>query len=126
MWLSRVALALAQDTALNPGEIFVSCGFAPISEEDYGRAVSVLTSDEIEERGMRTVQDALCAVPRVSGNGPGAGFSQLRFRGGEANHALILRNGVLLSASDSEYILSGVQTTNIERIVVLRRLQSVF
>jgi len=118
--------AIAQDTPLDLGDLVISGGFTPIEERAYGRAASVITAEEIEERGLRTVQDALRAVPGVSVNGSGDSFTQVRIRGGEANHTLILLDGVPLSAGDSEYILSGLQTANIERIEVLRGPQSVF
>ncbi|MCV6584198.1 MAG: TonB-dependent receptor [Marinibacterium sp.] len=118
--------ALAQDTTTDLGTIVVSGGFTPIEEETYGRAASVITSEEIEARGIKTVQDALRAVPGVSVNGSGDSFTQVRIRGGEGNHTLILLDGVPMSAGDSEYILSGLQTANIERIEVLRGPQSVF
>lgn len=113
-----------EETELDP--IVVSGGFTPIEEQRYGRSASVITSEEIEKRGITTVQDALRAVPGLSVNGSGDSFTQVRIRGGEANHTKILINGVPIAAGDSEYILSGLQTANVERIEVLRGPQSVF
>lgn len=121
------AIALAQDSeVIDLGEIIISGGFTPIEAQRYGRSASVLTSEEIQERGITTVQDALRAVPGLMVNGSGDSFTQIRIRGGEANHTLILIDGVEASGGDSEYILSGLDTANIERIEVLRGPQSVF
>ncbi|WP_122072384.1 TonB-dependent receptor [Pseudophaeobacter sp. EL27] len=121
------AIALAQDSeVIDLGEIIISGGFTPIESQRYGRSASVLTSEEIEERGITSVQDALRAVPGLMVNGSGDSYTQVRIRGAEANHTLILIDGVEASAGDSEYILSGLDTANIERIEVLRGPQSVF
>lgn len=131
LWASTsVALALsataqAQDVT-DIGTVVVSGGFTPIEEQRYGRSASVITSEEIDARGITTVQDALRAVPGVSVNGSGDTFTQVRIRGAEANHTLILINGVPAQGGDGEYILSGLQTANIERIELLRGPQSVF
>ncbi|ATF18223.1 TonB-dependent receptor plug domain-containing protein [Phaeobacter gallaeciensis] len=121
------AIATAQDEDVtNLAAIIVSGGFTPVEAQLYGRSVSVLTSEEIEDRGITTVQDALRSVPGLMVNGSGDSFTQVRIRGAEANHTLILIDGVEASGGDSEYILSGLDTANIERIEVLRGPQSVF
>jgi vitamin B12 transporter len=117
--------ALAQE-AYDLDAIIVSGGLTPIAAEKYGRSATVLTADEIKKRGLNTVQDALRAVPGVSVSGSGGSFTQVRIRGAEANHTLILIDGVEAAGGDGEYILSGLDTANIERIEVLRGPQSVF
>lgn len=117
--------ALAQDPyLLDP--IIVSGGFTPISAATYGRAVSVVTEDELEERGILTVQDALRALPGVSVNSSGASMTSVRIRGGESNNTLILIDGVPAAAGDATYNLSALSTAAIERIEVLRGPQSVY
>ncbi|MBB96783.1 MAG: TonB-dependent receptor [Rhodobacteraceae bacterium] len=108
------------------GEIIISGGFTPIEAQTYGSAATVITADEIEERGVTTVQDALRSVPGVEVNGSGNNFTQVRIRGGEANHTLILIDGIEAAGGDGEYILSGLDTANIDRIEVLRGPQSVY
>tara|TARA_R110002012_G_scaffold23596_3_gene79940 strand:- start:856 stop:2721 length:1866 start_codon:yes stop_codon:yes gene_type:complete len=108
------------------GEIIVSGGLSPIEADALGRAASVVTAQQIEERGIATVQDALRALPGVSVNGSSNTFTQVRIRGGEANHTLILIDGIEAAGGDGEYILSGLETANIERIEVLRGPQSVY
>ncbi|EEB83454.1 TonB-dependent receptor [Roseobacter sp. GAI101] len=117
-------MGIAQETfALD--EIIVSGGLSPIAAQEYGRSVSVVTAQEIQDRGISTVVDALRALPGVSVSSAGSGFVQVRMRGGEARHTLVLLDGVQLAGGEGEYTFSGLQTTNIERIEVLRGPQSV-
>ena len=107
-------------------EIVVSGGLTPFASNAYGRSVSVLTSDDIEDRGLRTIQDALRALPGVSVASVGANYTQVRLRGSESNNVLILLDGVELGGGGEEYIISGLETANVDRIEVLRGPQSVF
>lgn len=125
---SLPGFALAQDTApavtLDP--LVLSAGFLPVASDGYGRAYSVVTATEIEERGLVTVQDALRAMPGVSVSSTGASYTQVRIRGSEADHTLILIDGIEAAGGADEYILSGLETANVERIEVLRGPQSVY
>lgn len=120
-----VTAASGQD-AVDLGSIILSGGLSPIAADALGRSVSVVTAEEIEARGVTSVQDALRALPGVSVNGSGTSYTQVRIRGGEANHTLILIDGIKAAGGDGEYILSGLETANIERIEVLRGPQSVY
>ncbi len=117
-------MAVAQET-FELDEIIVSGGLSPIAAQEYGRSVSVVTAQEIQDRGISSVVDALRALPGVSVSSAGSGFVQVRMRGGEARHTLVLLDGVQLAGGEGEYTFSGLQTTNIERIEVLRGPQSV-
>ncbi|WP_158617326.1 TonB-dependent receptor plug domain-containing protein [Falsigemmobacter faecalis] len=117
--------AFAQtETALDP--VVLSGGLAPIRAADYGRAFSILTAEEIEKRGITNVQDALRALPGVSVNGAGREMGQVRIRGGEGDHTLVLIDGVPAAGGSREYMFAGLETNNIERIEVLRGPQSAF
>jgi vitamin B12 transporter len=125
--LAGTAPVVAQDAAIiELDEIVFSGGLTPFVADAFGRTVSVITSDDIEERGLRSVQDALRAVPGVSVSSVGANYTQVRLRGGESNNVVILVDGVELGGGGEEYILSGLETANIDRIEVLRGPQSVF
>ena len=119
------AAAAAQDGFVLD-EIILSGGLSPIEAQFYGRAASVITADEIEARGIRTVQDALRTVPGITVSSTGASNTQLRIRGSESNHVLVLIDGVRAAAGDSDYVLTGLETANIDRIEVLRGPQSAF
>ncbi|MFC3314372.1 TonB-dependent receptor plug domain-containing protein [Falsigemmobacter intermedius] len=112
------------ETTLDP--VVVSGGLTPMRAADYGRAFSVVTAEEIEKRGITTVQDALRAVPGVSVNGTGREMGQVRIRGGEGDHTLVLIDGVPAAGGSREYMFAGLETNNIERIEVLRGPQAAF
>ena len=127
MLLAGTAPVHAQESGVcDLDEIVVSGGLTPFASNAYGRSVSVLTSDDIEDRGLRTIQDALRALPGVSVASVGANYTQVRLRGSESNNVLILLDGVELGGGGEEYIISGLETANVERIEVLRGPQSVF
>lgn len=117
------ATAQAQEV-IRLDEIVLSAGLTPIAENGYGRAHSVLTQEDIADRGITTVDDALRALPGVSvGSGS---LTQVRIRGAEANHTLILIDGIEAAGGADEYYLGGLATANIDRIEVLRGPQSVY
>jgi vitamin B12 transporter len=116
--------AVAQE-AFALDEIIVSGGLSPIAALSSARATSVITAQEIEDRGITKVVDALRNVPGLSVSSSG-GQSQVRIRGGEGNHTLVLIDGVEASGGDGEYFFTGLETANIERIEVLRGPQSVY
>ena len=117
----------AQDTdtvQLDP--VVITGGLSPIAADAYGRAHTVLTAEDMERRGIRTVQDALREVPGVAVSSSGAAQTQVRIRSAEGNHTLILIDGVPATGGNDEYYLSGLETANIDRIEVLRGPQSVY
>lgn len=118
--------AIAQDDPVDLGTLVLSGGFTPVEADAYGRAATIITQEEIEDRGLRTVEEALRAVPGVAVSSTGGNFTQVRIRGAEANHTLILIDGIEAAGGDGEYILRGLETANVERIEVLRGPQSVF
>jgi vitamin B12 transporter len=118
---------LAQDEPYDLGTIFVSGGLTPIEGSAYGRAGSVLTEEEIEKRNAVYVADLLRSLPGVSVSRTGAfgSVTQVRLRGHEGNHTLVLIDGVEVAAPNTaEYDFSGLLAADIERIEVIRGPQS--
>jgi len=113
----------SQNTELEP--IIVSGGISPVAADEFGRSNTIITRRDIEDSGYATVQQALEAQPGISINGDAPSNRQIRIRGGEANHTLILIDGVRAAAGDSEFFLRGLDSENIEQIEVLRGPQSV-
>ena len=108
-------------------EIVVFGGLTPVLTTEYGRAYTVLTAEEIEEKQIAHLADALRALPGVSVNRAGAygNLTQIRIRGAEGNHTLVLIDDVEVSAPENgEYDLAGLIAADIARIEVLRGPQS--
>src|SRR5262245_1901010 len=98
-----------------------------VPEDRLGTAVSILTHDQIEERQTRFVSDILPDVPSVAvSRSGGAGTStQVRMRGAEANHTLVLFDGADISDPfQGEFDFAGLLAGDIERIEILRGSQS--
>ena len=109
--------------------IVVTASLTGIEAEKLGRAHTVITAEELEHRQIRYLADALRQAPglAVSQLGAYGGLTQIRIRGSEANHVLLLIDGIEVSeAGTGEYDLSGLQVANIERIEILRGPQSAF
>lgn len=120
-------LVLAQSTEVTDLDaIIISGGLTGVSKAAFTRAFSEITADDIAARGITTVQDALRALPGVAVSSTGVTYTQVRIRGGEGSHTLILIDGIEASGGAGEYILTGLETANIERIEVLRGPQSVY
>ena len=116
---------LAQET-LDLDTIFVSGGLTPVEASAFGRSGSVVTSEEIERSGASYITDVLRGLPGVSVSRSGAfgGFTQVRIRGNEGNHTLVLIDGVEAASTGDEFDFGGLLATDIERIEVLRGPQS--
>jgi vitamin B12 transporter len=98
-----------------------------VEAEKIGSAVTVVTRAELERRQIRNGGEALRSLPGVAVNRTGnfAGLSQVRIRGGEANHTLVLIDGIQANGgSDGEYDFSDLLTEDIDRIEVIRGPQS--
>lgn len=122
---------LAQGTAalgrLDPVVVTATRTELPLSQ--VGSAVTVITAEELEQQQIRLVSDALRAVPGLAVNRTGAvgQLTQLRIRGAEGNHTLVLIDGMEVNdpAAGSEFDLAHLLATAIDRIEVLRGPQSV-
>ena len=124
--LAAIAASAQAQEVITLDDIIVSGGFSPIAAAQYGRAATVVTAEDIQQRGITTIQDALRALPGVAVNGAGDSSTQVRIRGGESSHTLILIDGIAAAGGEGEYNLGGLETMNIERIEVLRGPQSVY
>lgn len=127
--LSLVMALSVQADSHNLDTLVISAGLLPVESEKLGRAHTLITTEELETSQNRYVADALRSVPglSVSRSGSFGGLTQIRVRGSEANHVLVLIDGVeVASTSGGEFDFGGLQLADIERIEVLRGPQSAF
>jgi len=125
------APAFGQTNAASTEEIdniVVSASRSPIAQVNIGSSVTVITREQIELRQARYVTDLLRSVPgfTVSHVGTTGSQTQVRVRGSEANHVLVLIDGVRANdpASGDEFRWELLSTSNIERIEIVRGPQS--
>lgn len=109
-------------------EIIVAAArLGALSTAEVTVAASVLTETEIQARGQQYVSDLLRSLPgiAVSASGSRGTLTQIRVRGSEANHVLVIIDGVeMANPSDGGFDLSGLRTQDIVKIEVLRGEQS--
>ena len=108
-------------------EVVVSASRVPVPAEHVGSSVTVFNKEEIEKRQATHVHELLRESPglAVSQYSVG-GQTQLRIRGSEANHTLVLFDGIELSdpVSSDEFYLQHLPVFATDRIEVLRGSQS--
>lgn len=109
-------------------QVLVTAARVPIELKHIGSATSVFTRDDIERRQVRYVSDLLRTVPgfAVSRSGGPGSQTQVRVRGAEANHVLVLIDGVRANdpATSDEFPWEHLATGAIERIEIVRGSQS--
>ena len=109
-------------------QIVVTAARTPLAVSKIGSAVTIITRDDIERRHVRHLADLLRSVPGFSVSRTGAigAQTQIRVRGAEANHILVLIDGIRANdpATGDEFRWEYLSTANIERIEIVRGPQS--
>ncbi len=134
LWTAFVSLlgqsAFAQMMELrSQADEVVSVGtrIGTVNPDELTSPVSVLTEADIAARGQTYVTDILRSLAGVSVNssGPAGNLTQVRVRGSEANHVLVLVDGVDVSNPNAGgYDFAGLSARDVIRIEVLRGEQS--
>ena len=112
----------SQDLVITPNR-------TPMSIQQIGSSVSVITQDEIEKQGNKSLRDILDGQPGVTvteSGGPGGAVS-VNMRGANTNHTAVLVDGVRVNDPTSvsgDLDLSIVPLQTIERIEIVRGPQS--
>jgi vitamin B12 transporter len=121
-----VLSAQAPDTVtLNP--VVVTATRVPVSVDGVAAAVTVVTGRELELRGIRTVVEALRAVPgaAVVETGSFGGQTSLFLRGGESDYVKVLVDGVPWNQPGGAFDFADLTTDNVDRIEIVRGPASV-
>ncbi|MBX3328631.1 MAG: TonB-dependent receptor, partial [Nitrospira sp.] len=119
-------MADQQETVEAP-DVVVSATKTPIPTKQVTSAVEVMTGEEMQQRKIRTVAEALrwatgLAVFQSGGLGTTV---DVRMRGGTSEQTLVLIDGAIVnSATLGTYNFANLTSDNIERIEILRGSQS--
>jgi vitamin B12 transporter len=95
--------------------------------ETVGSSVSVVTGQQLADQQIRHAGDALRSLPGVSVSRQGsvAAQTQVRIRGAEGNHTLVLIDGIVANQPGTgEFDFSNLPAEQIERIEVIKGAQS--
>jgi vitamin B12 transporter len=124
--LAASGLAGAQTTLL-PELLVVSPSLVPIEASKTGSSVTVISGDEARATGLSQLSDVMRTFPgmHVGQTGTRGQLTQFRVRGTEANHLLVMIDGVPANAvGDGEYNFADIPLDDIDRIELLRGPQS--
>ncbi|MEM9387323.1 MAG: TonB-dependent receptor [Pseudomonadota bacterium] len=108
-------------------ELIVIGSRLPTQQYKLGNVVTTLDEAAIDSVGVQFAADLFRFVPgvAVSRTGGFGGLAQLRLRGAEGNHVLVLVDGIDVSAAGSgEFDFSSLLSGDLQRIQVLRGPQS--
>jgi vitamin B12 transporter len=124
--ITASGIAAAQPTLL-PEVIVVSPSFQPIEASKVGSSVTAMSGEEARNSGFSQLSDVVRTFPgiHVSQLGTRGSLTQLRVRGAEANHLMVMIDGVIANAvGDGDYNFADFAMEDIERIELLRGPQS--
>lgn len=125
-----IAISSTTHAATDPDfdQIIVTGTRTPIDVNRLASATTIIDRAEIDRRQARYVTDLLRVVPgfSVSHTGVVGSQTQVRVRGAEANHVLVLVDGVRVNdpATGDEFRWEHLSTGNIDRIEIVRGPQS--
>lgn len=125
--LALTATAARADDGKVEKVVVTASRIGKVAEDRLGTAATIIDKRQLDERQIRFVSDVLRDVPSVAvsrSGGPGTS-TQVRMRGGEANHTLVLLDGAdVADPFQGEFDFSGLLANDIERIEILRGSQS--
>ncbi|HAZ09802.1 MAG: hypothetical protein A2047_05050 [Omnitrophica bacterium GWA2_41_15] len=113
----------------NLGNIIVSATKTESYQAEVGNSTTVITSQDIERTGKRTVQEVLRDVPGVAvmQSGTFGGTTSIYLRGAKPGQTLVLIDGIEVNdpmSTDRSFDFAHLTTDNIERIEVVAGPQS--
>ena len=106
--------------------IVVSAAQVEIPLSRAASTVTIITGEELREKQIHSVADALRVVPGLAvaaTGGPGA-VTGVFPRGGESNYTLVFVDDVPVNAFGGDYDFGHLSAENVERIEVVRGPQS--
>ena len=124
---SQASFAAADDELLPQIVVSATRASGGVPRAQLDASVTVLEATDLRDRQVRFVADVLRDMPgvSVSQSGPAGSVTQLRLRGSESNHTLVLIDG--MQASDpyyGEFDFGTLMADSLARIEVLRGQQS--
>lgn len=112
---------------IQASEVIVSATKTPLPVSHVTSAVELITGEQMQERKLKTVAEALRWAQGLAvfqSGGPGTNVD-VRMRGGTPEQTLVLIDGAIVnSATIGSYDFANLTTDNIERIEILRGSQS--
>ena len=127
-----IAPVSGNDTEEKEQHLYVTATVRERPVSSATASVTLLDHEQIEAIGARSTADLLRFIPgmEIATDGFRGGFTTAQIRGGDPNFTLVLLDGIPLNDPTSQagdaFNLSGLPTTAIERIEVVRGPLSAF
>jgi vitamin B12 transporter len=122
--ISSVNAQESLDGSSDIEEVLVSASLIPIAANRSANAITVIDSEQIKLRAPSSISDLLRDVPgfAVSQSGGLGALTEIRARGAESNHLVVLVDGVEINdPSGGDQVNWGTfSTAEIERIEIVR------
>lgn len=108
-------------------ELVVTADRVPAPPAKVTAATTIVTGEELRERGFHALADALRGTPgaAVVSTGSFGGITSVFLRGGESDYVKVLVDGVPLNQDGGSYDFASLTTDNIDRIEIVRGPTSV-
>jgi vitamin B12 transporter len=121
-----VALAQVRDTA-RVQDLVVTATRLPTPASDVPAGTTVISGDDLRERGVHFVVDALRDVPGMTivQTGSYGAVTSLFLRGGESDYVKVLLDGVPLNLPGGSMNFANLTTDDLDRIEIVRGPASV-
>ena len=123
---SGSALANDQDEVVEMERMVVTASLTQHSELTAPASVSVITADDISKMPVKDISEAIRSATGVSVlSGTAYGRNNIRIRGLDSKHTLVLINGRRINSQDAlirgnDFDLSSIPLSAIQRIEVVR------
>lgn len=117
---SQGPVSAASETDVTLPEVVVTATRTDIDKKNVPSAVEVITRQDIEDRGLKNLKDAVLSATGVS---PirSTGRSAISIRGFESRFSVILIDGKRIASEvDQNYELDRIPLENVERIEIVR------
>lgn len=126
--VGSVSSGAAETTSTEIESITITASRTPLPLEQTGSSVTIISKEELRRRNAISLADILRDVPgfAVNRSGPQGSITQIRIRGSEANHVLVMIDGIEVNdpAQGSEFNFAHLQASDIERVEIVRGPQS--
>jgi len=125
-----ISTLIAAQTFAATDEVIVTGTYSPVTSEQLASSVTVINQEQLLSLSSHSLVDALRQVPSIwveEQGGPG-GLTAITLRGAEANHTLVLLDGVQLNdptnTRGGAFDVNNINIDSIKRIEIIRGAQS--